>query len=151
MDRSAENRTMTLSRDIAAPVAAIWSAWTDPEALPKWWGPHGFSCRTTRIDLRDGGEWVFDMIGPDGTVFPNHHRYTRVIPMERIEYELLWGENGPKHADASAVFEATGHGSRITLRMIFSSDAEYQEAKGFGAVELGMQTLGKLAAFVGAA
>ncbi|SDF08830.1 Uncharacterized conserved protein YndB, AHSA1/START domain [Celeribacter baekdonensis] len=151
MDRSAENRTMTLSRDIAAPVAVIWSAWTDPEALPKWWGPDGFSCRTTRIDLRDGGEWVFDMIGPDGTVFPNHHRYTRVIPMERIEYELLWGENGPKHAEASAIFEPTGHGSRITLRMIFSSDAEYQEAKGFGAVELGMQTLGKLAAFVGAA
>ncbi|MBU0645479.1 MAG: SRPBCC family protein [Alphaproteobacteria bacterium] len=151
MDRSAENRTMTLSRDIAAPVAVIWSAWTDPEALPKWWGPDGFSCRTTRIDLRDGGEWVFDMIGPDGTVFPNHHRYTRVIPMERIEYELLWGENGPKHAEASATFESTGHGSRITLRMIFSSDAEYQEAKGFGAVELGMQTLGKLAAFVGAA
>jgi uncharacterized protein YndB with AHSA1/START domain len=151
MDRSAENRTMTLSRDIAAPVAAIWDAWTDPEALPKWWGPDGFSCRTTRIDLRDGGEWVFDMIGPDGTVFPNHHRYTRVIPMERIEYELLWGENGPKHAEASAIFEPTGHGSRITLQMIFSSDAEYQEAKGFGAVELGMQTLGKLAAFVGAA
>lgn len=151
MDRSAENRTMTLSRDIAAPVAVIWSAWTDPEALPKWWGPDGFSCRTTRIDLRDGSEWVFDMIGPDGTVFPNHHRYTRVIPMERIEYELLWGENGPKHAEASAIFEPTGHGSRITLRMIFSSDAEYQEAKGFGAVELGMQTLGKLAAFVGAA
>jgi len=151
MDRSAENRTMTLSRDINAPVAVIWSAWTDPEALPKWWGPDGFSCRTTRIDLRDGGEWVFDMIGPDGTVFPNHHRYTRVIPMERIEYELLWGENGPKHAEASAIFESTGHGSRITLRMIFSSDAEYQEAKGFGAVELGMQTLGKLAAFVGAA
>ncbi len=151
MDRSAENRTMTLSRDIAAPVAVIWGAWTDPEALPKWWGPDGFSCRTTRIDLRDGGEWVFDMIGPDGTVFPNHHRYTRVIPMERIEYELLWGENGPKHAEASAIFEPTGHGSRITLRMIFSSDAEYQEAKGFGAVELGMQTLGKLAAFVGAA
>ncbi|SFI55375.1 SRPBCC family protein [Celeribacter neptunius] len=144
------SRTMTLSREIAAPVELAWTAWTDPEALPQWWGPDGFSCRTTRIDLREGGEWVFDMIGPDGTVFPNHHRYTRVIPLERIDYDLLWGENGPKHADASAIFEDLGTGCRITLEMVFVTEAEYQEAKGFGAVELGLQTLGKLAVFIGA-
>jgi uncharacterized protein YndB with AHSA1/START domain len=63
-----EDRTMILERIITAPVATIWAAWTDPAALPQWWGPQGFSCRTKRIDLRDGGEWVFDMIGPDGTV-----------------------------------------------------------------------------------
>ena len=37
-----------------------------------------------RIDLRTGGEWVFDMIAPDGTVFPNHHLYGEVRPEERI-------------------------------------------------------------------
>ena len=55
----------------------VWGAWMNPETLPQWWGPEGFSCRTKRIDLRAGGEWVFDMIAPDGTVFPNHHRYSR--------------------------------------------------------------------------
>jgi uncharacterized protein YndB with AHSA1/START domain len=48
---------------------------------------------------------VFDMIAPDGTVFPNHHLYGEVRPEERIGYTLLWGENGPKHADAWASFE----------------------------------------------
>lgn len=33
--------------------------------------------------------------------------------------------------------------------MVFSSAAGFQDAKGFGAVELGLQTLGKLARFVG--
>jgi hypothetical protein len=32
--------------------------------------------------------------------------------------------------------------------MVFSTEAEFQEAKGFGAVELGLQTLGKLERFV---
>jgi len=32
--------------------------------------------------------------------------------------------------------------------MIFSTAAEFQTAKGFGAVELGQQTLGKLERFV---
>jgi len=116
--------------------------------LPQWWGPDGFSCRTQRIDLRAGGEWVFDMIGPDGTVFPNHHLYTDVLPEQRIGYTLLWGENGPKHADAWALFEEQDGTTKVTLGMVFNTEAEFQEAKGFGAIELGLQTLGKLDRFI---
>lgn len=148
-DRS--DRTMVIERIIAAPVAAVWGAWTDPRALPQWWGPDGFTCRTRRIDLREGGEWVFDMIGPDGTVWPNHHRYTHWAPLRRIDYALLWGENGPLHAEASARFDDLGESTRVVLSMVFVSAEECATARGFGAEALGLQTLGKLAAFVGAA
>jgi uncharacterized protein YndB with AHSA1/START domain len=141
-------RTMLIRRVIRAPRALVWGAWTNPATLPQWWGPDGFSCRTKRIDLRAGGEWVFDMIAPDGTVFPNHHLYREMRPQERIGYALLWGENGPKHADAWASFEEQDGVTTVTLGMVFSSAAEFQEAKGFGAVELGQQTLGKLERFV---
>lgn len=144
------DRTMTIERQIAAPVAAIWAAWTNPETLPLWWGPDGFTCRTYRIDLRTGGEWVFDMIGPDGTVYPNHHRYGQMTPMRGIDYALLWGENGPKHADATVRFVEEGKGTRVILSMTFATAEEYQTAVGFGAPALGLQTLGKLAAQVGA-
>jgi uncharacterized protein YndB with AHSA1/START domain len=144
------DRTMLLERVIKAPVAVVWGAWMDPKTLPQWWGPDGFSCRTSRIDLREGGEWVFDMIGPDGTVYPNHHKYTLVRPEQRLEYALLWGENGPKHADAWASFEPVAGGTKVTLGMVFVTAQEFEDAKGFGAVELGHQTLGKLARFVGA-
>lgn len=143
-------RTMVIERLIRAPRPLVWGAWMNPDTLPRWWGPEGFSCRTKRIDLRAGGEWVFDMIAPDGTVFPNHHRYTEVHSGARIAYTLLWGENGPKHADAWAAFEETGDATKVTLGMVFSTAAEFQTARGFGAVELGLQTLGKLARFIGA-
>lgn len=141
-------RTMVIERVIRAPRAVVWDTWMNPETLPQWWGPDGFSCRTTRIDLRAGGEWVFDMIAPDGTVFPNHHRYGEVRPEERIGYTLLWGENGPKHADAWASFEDVPEATKVTLGMVFSTDAEFEDARGFGAVELGQQTLGKLERFI---
>ena len=141
-------RTMVLERMIRAPRNLVWAAWMNPETLPQWWGPDGFSCRTTRIDLRAGGEWIFDMIAPDGTVFPNHHRYGAVRAEDSIAYTLHWGENGPKHADAWATFEDQDGATKVTLGMVFSSAAEFQEAKGFGAVELGLQTLGKLEGFV---
>lgn len=143
-------RTMLLQRTIKAPRNRVWGAWMNERTLPQWWGPEGFSCRTTRIDLRAGGEWVFDMIGPDGTVYPNHHRYHTVQPEDWIGYTLHWGENGPKHADAWASFEEANGATTVTLGMVFSTAAEFQTAKGFGAVELGQETLGKLERFVAA-
>lgn len=143
-------RTILFHRVIKAPVPLVWGAWMNAESLPKWWGPEGFSCRTSRIDLRAGGEWVFDMIAPDGTVFPNHHKYGAVIPEARLDYTLHWGENGPKHADAWASFDDLGGATRVTLGMVMATAKEFREAKGFGAVELGLQTLGKLARIVGA-
>jgi uncharacterized protein YndB with AHSA1/START domain len=143
-------RAMVLQKRIRAPRSVVWNAWMNPETLPLWWGPDGFSCRTTRINLRSRGEWVFDMIGPDGTIYPNHHRYGEILPQERFSYELLWGENGPKHADAWASFEEQDGSTLVTLGMVFSTEAEFQEARGFGAIELGHQTLGKLERFVGA-
>jgi uncharacterized protein YndB with AHSA1/START domain len=143
-------RTMVIERIIKAPVGVVWAAWMNAETLPQWWGPDGFSCRTTRIDLRAGGEWVFDMVGPDGTVYPNHHRYGRVEAERRIEYALHWGENGPKHAEGHATFEDLGPATRVTLEMVFVTAQECADAKAFGAEALGLQTLGKLAAFVGA-
>ena len=141
-------RMMVISRRIAAPVARVWGAWWNADSLPRWWGPEGFSCRTARIDLRAGGEWVFDMIGPDGTVWPNHHRYGAVLPEARIDYALHAGEGGPKHADAWAVFTPVDGGTEVTLGMVFASAEDWQGAKAFGAEALGLQTLGKLAAIV---
>ncbi len=141
-------RTMVLQKLIRAPRSVVWNAWMNPQTLPLWWGPEGYSCRTQRIDLRQGGEWVFDMIGPDGTVYPNHHRYGDVRQEAGLSYQLLWGENGPKHADAWASFEEREGETMVTLGMVFSTEAEFQAAKGFGAVELGLETLGKLDRFI---
>ena len=141
-------RTMVLQRVIRAPRPVVWGAWMNNETLPQWWGPNGYSCRTKRIDLRPGGEWVFDMIGPDGTVYPNHHLYGEVRTEERLGYTLLWGENGPKHADAWASFEDRDGATLVTLGMVLSTVAEFEAAKGFGAVELGQETLGKLERFI---
>lgn len=147
----ADSRTLVIQRTIHAPRRVVWGAWFNAEALPQWWGPDGFTCRTDRVDLREGGEWVFDMIAPDGTVFPNHHKYTRVQPQSRIDYVLHWGYGGPKHADAWVVFKDSGKDTIVTLRMTFVTQKEHDAAVAYHAVELGQQTLGKLARFIGAA
>jgi uncharacterized protein YndB with AHSA1/START domain len=82
------------------------------------------------------------MIAPDGAVFPNHHLYVEVLPEERIVNTLLWGEHVPKHACAWASLEDQDGATKITLSTVFSTAVQFQDAKGFGAVELGLQTPG---------
>ena len=138
--------TITLSRLIAAPVPKVWRCWTDPALLPHWFGPEGFTCRTHDIDLREGGQWLFDMTGPDGKVWRNRHRYTRMEAPHRLEFLLDAGLDDEAANEVVMTLTAEGDATRIRYEMTFPSLAARAMAVGFGAVELGHQTLAKLAA-----
>ncbi|MDO9640964.1 MAG: SRPBCC domain-containing protein [Pseudotabrizicola sp.] len=137
-------RTITLSRLIAAPVARVWRCWTDPTLLPQWFGPEGFTCQTHEIDLRQGGHWIFDMTGPDGKVWPNRHRYTRMEAPHRLEFLLDSGADDEAASEVVMTLTAEGDATRIRYAMTFPSLAARSMAVGFGAVDLGHQTLAKL-------
>jgi uncharacterized protein YndB with AHSA1/START domain len=150
MSAAADPRKMALTRVVAAPPDEVWKAWDDPAVLPRWFGPEGHSCRTKSIDLREGGAWVFDMIGPDGTVYPNRHRFTLRRRPERIEFIMDDGA-GNAEKTARATFEPVDGGTRITLTLTFPDAESREAARQFGADRLGLTTLAKLAAIVEAA
>lgn len=140
-----EDRQITLSRLIAASPELVWRCWTDPALLPQWFGPEGYSCTTKEISLRQGGIWRFDMIGPDGKVWPNRHRFTLYDQPRRIEF-LMDGDT-----DADTPFEVVvtltpeAGGTRITQVMTFPSAEIRNGALAYGADRLGQTTLAKLA------
>jgi uncharacterized protein YndB with AHSA1/START domain len=138
-------RRLALTRHFPCPVSLLWSAWTDPDRLPRWWGPRGFTCETREIRLGQGGLWRFDMIGPDGTRYPNRHRYTRVDPETRIDYRLDDDGRGEHAFDASVRFHAEGEGSRLTLTMVTDTQEHRDMMVEFGAIEFGYTTLDCLA------
>lgn len=139
-------RTMILQRWMAAPPALVWRCWTDPLLLPRWFGPEGFHCETEVMDLRPGGEWRFDMIGPDGTRWANLHKITEQVPIERLSYTLHEGKSGALHASVRVTLAPEGDGTRVRMEMVFADAAQYEAARAIGAEALGQTTLGKLAA-----
>ena len=70
--------TFSTSRLFAASPAALFAAIENPLRLARWWGPDGFSNRFEVFEFKTGGRWVFDMIGPDGTVYANESVFTTV-------------------------------------------------------------------------
>ena len=141
-----DDRTLTLTRLIAAPPEKVWRCWTDPTLLPRWFGPDGFSCNTKEIDLRPGGLWRFDMIGPDGKVWPNRHRFTLHDPHSRITFLMDGDDDAQPPIEVEVTLTPEGTGTRLTQTMTLPSAEARQNALGYGADRLGLQTLGKLAA-----
>ena len=43
-------------------VEDLWYLWTTKEGFESWWGPEGFRVEVRKLDLRVGGELVYDMI-----------------------------------------------------------------------------------------
>lgn len=143
-DHPVADRQLILMREMAASPAKLWRCWTDPALLPRWFGPEGFSCRTQSIDLREGGHWRFDMIAPDGTIWPNRHRFTLQRPQTRIEFLMDGDDDSQPPMEVVVVIAPLGTGSRLTQTITLPSAEAKQHALGFGADRLGMQTMGKL-------
>lgn len=87
---SPDRPAVTLSsRTMPFAPEAVFAAFTDPERLARWWGPKGFSNDFRTCEIRPGGLWEFDMIGPDGTRYRNETRFLEIEAPRRIVIEHL--------------------------------------------------------------
>jgi uncharacterized protein YndB with AHSA1/START domain len=140
-------RETVLSRVFEAPRELVFRAWTDKEHLPRWFGPKGFACSTYEIDIREGGRWRFDMRAPDGTVYPNLMVFLEVKHPERLVMDHGTGQDEDPHRFRVIVtFDVQGKDKTVvTMRQLHPTRERRDATIGFGAVELGYQTLDKLA------
>lgn len=139
-------RAMVTTRVFDAPRELVFKAWTDPELIPRWWGPRGFTTTVHEMDVRVGGLWRLTMHGPDGVDYPNRSVYVDVRPPERLAYTHFADEEGTRvHFEMTATFEERDGKTHLTMEMLFPSAAEREEAAKFGAVEGAQQTLDRLA------
>jgi uncharacterized protein YndB with AHSA1/START domain len=83
-------REVTITRTFAAPRELVFKAWTDPQHLMQWWGPHEFTNPYVEVDPRPGGVFDIDMRGPDGMVYPNRGFYEEVVAPERLVLTSAW-------------------------------------------------------------
>jgi uncharacterized protein YndB with AHSA1/START domain len=146
----ADQPTITMEREFAAPAQAVFAAYRDPDALKEWYGPDGFSITVIAMEFRVGGQFRFTMHGPDGTDYPNRIMYRDIVPGARIAYLHDSGiDNDPRGFEVLVTFAAAGEGrTLLTMRSTFPSIEARNAVMKFGAVELGMQTIEKLAAYV---
>jgi uncharacterized protein YndB with AHSA1/START domain len=143
---TSDDRQLVLSRFIAASPEKVWQCWTDPALIVRWFGPDGHSCVTKEINLTVGGVWRFDMIAPNGVVFPNRHRITLHEPITRIAFLMDGDDDAQVPMQVEVTLMPEGQGTRVSQKITLPTPEAKQQALGFGADRLGMQTMAKLAA-----
>jgi uncharacterized protein YndB with AHSA1/START domain len=146
----ADQPTITMEREFAAKPVEVFNAYRDVEALKQWYGPDGFSITVIAMDFRVGGLFRFTMHGPDGTDYPNRIMYREIVPGERLSYRHDSDvDDDPRGFDVLVTFKAVaGSHTLLTMRSTFPSVEARNAVMKFGAVELGMQTVEKLAVFL---
>jgi uncharacterized protein YndB with AHSA1/START domain len=86
---------VNLTRIFNAPLSSVWKAWSDAESVMKWWGPTGFTSPLCNMDFQEGKTTLVCMRAPKeygGQDMYNTWTYTKIIPMERIEFTLHFSD-----------------------------------------------------------
>lgn len=133
--------TFTNTRTLPARPEAVFAALTTPERLARWWGPAGFSNRFAVCEVRPGGRWVFDMIGPDGTVYANESVFQHIEPNRQVVV---------RHTCAplftlSITLEPVAEGTQLHWQQVFD-DATFAQAAAHILVPANEQNLDRLQA-----
>ncbi len=158
--------SIVLTRVFDAPVAAVWDAWTVPDAMAKWWGPHGMTA-TAALDVRPGGTFSLAMHAADGTDYPLTGEYLDVVEGRYLAMEMHLDDHPANWHDYLAeevtkaggaedvppsltvvtrvTFEAQGTGqTRLTVEQVYASEADRDAYHAMGNAEGWSQSFEKL-------
>ena len=97
---------VVVTRIFDAPTEEVWRAWTDSDAVMKWWGPTGFTSPVARIDFRVGGKSLVCMRAPKefgGQDMYNTWTYQKITPHELIEFIFTFSDKDGNPVDPSTM------------------------------------------------
>lgn len=96
---SASELELLLTREFDAPVALVYSMWTDPDHMKVWFHPTDFTIEDAFMDFRPEGRWRWTIRGQSGADHTMAGVYREIEENRRIVFTHAWlDENGaPKH------------------------------------------------------
>jgi uncharacterized protein YndB with AHSA1/START domain len=146
--RLGEKPSLRLSRHYPVSPQKIWKAWTDPEALKKWWGPGpGHSVSAAELDVRVGGRFRIVFGGPQGRDHECAGVYREVVPTRRLVFTWSWPRTTPERESlVTIVFRAAGSGTELDFRheQLFDEKVRDEHREGWAS------SFDKLERFLGA-
>jgi uncharacterized protein YndB with AHSA1/START domain len=114
---------LLITRSFDAPRALVWKAWTDPQQIAQWWGPHGFTNPLCEWDARPGGKILVHMHEPKGSPFdfdmPMKGMFHEVSAPERLVFTSTALEDaaGNPQLETLNTLTFTEHNGKTTLTL----------------------------------
>jgi uncharacterized protein YndB with AHSA1/START domain len=121
---------ITVETTVAAPIDAVWRAYTQPEDIQQWnAASDDWHTTAASVDLREGGAFSSRMEAKDSSAgFDFEGTYTRIVPHHLIEYTFD-GRSGKVEFDPQ--------GDAVRVRVSFDPETVYpleQQRAGWQAI-----------------
>ena len=109
---------LNLVRAYPVPPEKVWRAWTDPQAVKKWWGPRpGEPVAVAELDVRVGGRFRIVFGGADGGMHECAGEYREVVPNRKLVFTWSWPRTTPDRISlVTIVFKAVNGGTELDFR-----------------------------------
>lgn len=119
------------------PVAAekVWRAWTDPQALSRWFGPGDTQSVTkARLDVRVGGAYSIAFRTEDGQEHRVGGVYQEVEPGRRLVFSWAWQSTPERVSRVTVQLTPVDGGTELDFRhdRFFNEEAQSNHARGWG-------------------
>jgi uncharacterized protein YndB with AHSA1/START domain len=119
------DRSIVMTRTFNAPRALVWKAWTTPELLARWFGPHGWGLSISEMDFRPGGLLLYCMHGPADEESCGRTVYQEIVEPERLVYLDYFADasgqpvEGMPEAEVTIEFTEENSKTRITHTVVY--------------------------------
>ena len=143
----ADGAVLVMERIFAAPREAVWKALTEPERIPRWWGPRDTTMTVEEMDVRVGGRWRW-INRHEGGDAPFTGEYLEVVPPERlVNTEIFDVEpfNQGEPAIVTQTLEDLGGRTKLVSRSVFPSAESLEGALSTGMVGGAIESWDRLA------
>jgi uncharacterized protein YndB with AHSA1/START domain len=143
-----EGGDLTFERTFDATREQVWKAFTDPQIVPRWWGPHGTTTTVVEMDVRPGGAWRYVSSAPDRDDVAFFGTYLEIDPPKSIKWTFLFDVDGmgPQGGPETFTFEDLGGRTRVTSVGHMGSAEAIDGALATGMVRGAIETWDRLAA-----
>jgi uncharacterized protein YndB with AHSA1/START domain len=86
-----ERPRLDITRRFPVAPEAVWRAWTDPQALSRWFGPGEMdTVIRAELDVRVGGRYRIAFRMPDGQEHDVSGEYQEVVANRRLQFTWAW-------------------------------------------------------------
>jgi uncharacterized protein YndB with AHSA1/START domain len=142
-----EGGDLTFERTFDAPREQVWKAFTDPQIVPRWWGPHGTTTTVVEMDVRPGGAWRYVSSAPDRDDVAFFGKYLEIDPPKSIKWTFLFDVDGmgPQGGPETFTFEDLGGKTRVVSVGHMGSAEAIDGALATGMVRGAIETWDRLA------
>src|SRR5690606_16890786 len=90
---TSETSDLFISRLIKAAPNKVWTAWSRPEHLARWWIPQPIECQVVKLDLRPGGGFETRMREGSEDFQPHVEAcFVDVVPEQRLVWTTVLAE-----------------------------------------------------------